>query len=175
MGGMEALSEVIEFGWQAAQYTKNRVKSKKANALRHPSWHEIKKAMEKCLPEGISYGESEVSVSVQNALYRQVSKIMRDQDLLNWMKDLKAKYPNVRFFCKYKYGADGSGQQRHYKNSKINDKTMFASNMVPLFIEAIDTETGECVNVWSNRFANSALGVVPLRWAFEPESTGMLL
>ena len=174
MSAMEALSEVIEFGWQATQYVKNRVKSKKANALRHPSWHEIKKAKKKCLPQGIVYGEKEVCVSIQNALYRQVSKILRDPDLLKWMHDLKAKHPNVRFHLRYKYGADGSSAQSHYKNSKIEDKTLFASNLVPLFIEAIDPVTEKCVNIWSNRFANSALGVVPIRWAFEPESTGRL-
>ena len=174
MSEMEALSEVIEFGWTAAQYTKNRKKSKKANALRHPSWHEIKKAKKKCLPDGIAYGESVVCVSMENALCRQVSKIFRDQDLLDWIKQLKAKHPNARVVCKFKYGADGSSAQSHYKNSKIKDNTLFASNMVPLFVEVTDPETGKSVNVWSNRFANSALGVVPLLWAFEPESTGML-
>ena len=79
----------------------------------------------------------------------------------------------IKFILKYKYGADGTSGMSHYKNSTIKDKSLFASNLVPLFIEAIDIESGKSVNVWANPFANSALGVVPLRWSFEKETTGM--
>ena len=173
MSEMEALSEVIEFGWTSATYTKNRVRSKRANALRHPSWDQVRKAKKLCLPPGIEYHESFVSCPVQNVLHHHLSKILKDKEIVAWMKRLKESNRRIKFILKYKYGADGTSGMSHYKNSTIKDKSLFASNLVPLFIEAIDIESGKSVNVWANPFANSALGVVPLRWSFEKETTGM--
>ena len=164
---------MFEFGWSAEQYRKNRKRSKKYNALRHPSWHEIEAAKKECTPDGIECSEAEVKLSMQNALNHRLGKILKDKELVEKMQALKAKYPNVRFEMTLKYGADSSSAQAQNKNARIDDSSLFASNMVLLFIEAQDDSTGKTLNLWANRFANSALGVCPLRYAFEKESTGI--
>ena len=162
------MADVIHGGMTEAQYKLNRKKMKKRNALTHPSWHDVDKAKAKCTPQGVVYEEREVRVPVKWTMYHQMFKILKDHRLVKWMQKL-AKNPNVRFELVFKWGADGSSAHSHYRNAK-NDSKIFASNAVPIFIEALDTETGECVNVWCNPFANSAFGVVPLRWAFEDEN-----
>ena len=154
------------------QYKLLRKKSKSRNALTHPSWQTVNAAKAKCTPDGVVYEEREVRVPMKNAMHHQVKKILKDPELVKWMKKLKKKYPNIRFEMVYKWGADGSSAHSHYKFAKKQDSNIFASNCVPIFIEAIDSDSGETVNVWCNSFANSAFGVVPLRWAFEHETTG---
>ena len=171
VSNIEALAELFDYGWTSVQYKKNRKKSKKCNALRHPSWHKIVEAKKQCTPEGIESDDSAVWVSMQNALNHQTKKITKDRTLVKQMEDL-ARGKNISFEMDVKFGSDGSSQFAPARNSTVDDTSLFASNCVPLFIAAIDNDTGESVNVWSNRFANSALGVMPLRWAFEKETTG---
>ena len=167
----EALAELFEFGWTTVQYKKNRKKSKRCNALRHPSWHKIVKAKKECTPDGIESDERSVWVPMQNALNHQTTKIMKDKELVKQMENL-AKDRNVTFEMDVKYGSDGSSQYSPSKNATFDETSLFTSNLLPLFITAIDQDTGESVNIWANKFANSALGVCPLRWAYEKESTG---
>ena len=149
----------------------NRKKSKKRNALVHPSWEELDKAKEQCSPQNINFGEREVSVSITDAMIHYMGKLIKDDTLYEKLVKMKRKNPNLKYELVYKWGADGASYFSHYKNA-TKDTSLFASNMVPTFIEAIDESTGESFNVWSNPFANSAYGVVPLRWAFEKETTG---
>ena len=175
ISNMEALAELFDNGWTTVQYKKNRKRSKACNALRHPSWHDIEKAKKECTPTGIHSDEMSVTISMQDAINHQIAKIMKDQQLVEWMERLAEQYPNISFEMDVKEGADGSSQYSPSKNSHFDDKSLFASNMVPLFISAIDNDTEESTIIWANKFANSALGVIPLRWAFEKETTGMFL
>ena len=112
---------------------------------------------------------------MQDVLDHQLKKIvMKDQGIINWMKKLKKKYKNVRFELVFKFGADGSSAYSQLQTKDQNGSNIFTSCLVPLFIEARDPKTGKCVNVWANQFANSAFGVVPLRWSFEKETTGRI-
>ena len=171
ISNVEALADVIFFGWTEAKYKKMLKKSKQRNAQTHPSWHKVGKAKAKCIPANIDLQERCAKVSMKDALYHQISKILLEEDLVNRMKNLLEKNPSLKFELIYKYGADGSSSYAHYRNAK-NDTKIFASNLVPIFIIATDEVTGESENLWANYFANSAYGVVPLRWAFEEESTG---
>ena len=171
ISNIEALAEVIFFGWTEAKYKKMRKKTKQRNAQTHPSWHDVGKAKAKCIPANINLQERCASVSMKDALYHQISKILLEEDLVNRMKEMLRKNPNLKFELVFKWGADGSSSYAHYRNAK-NDTKIFASNLVPIFIIATDQVTGESENLWANYFANSAYGVVPLRWAFEEESTG---
>ena len=171
ISNIEALSEVIYFGWTQAKYKKNRKKSKARNACTHPSWHEIDKAKAQCTPPNINLQEREATISIKDAMYHQLSKILKDAGLVNRMKIMKRKNPNGKIVATYKYGGDGSSQYSHHRNAK-NDTKLFASNLVPILIDFVDEEAETSVNIWANHFANSAYGVVPLRWAFEGETTG---
>ena len=170
---MEALAELFDNGWTTVQYKKNRKRSKACNALRHPSWHDIEEAKKLCTPEGIQSTDTEVSISMQSAINHQLTKILKDEDLVKRMENLVKLYPNYSIELDVKEGADGSSMYSPCKNSKFDDRSLFCSNLVPLFIAFIDNDTGESVNIWTNKFANSAFGVIPLRWAFEKETTGM--
>ena len=158
-------------GWTQAKYKLHRKKSKKRNALVHPSWEELDKAKAECSPENIEFGEREVTVPLKDAMTHFMRKLIKDDALFQRLLKMKSKNPNLRYELVYKYGADGASYFSHYKNA-TQDTSLFASNMVPTFIEAIDDSTEKSWNVWSNPFANSAYGVVPLRWAFEKETTG---
>ena len=172
VSNIEALADVIHQGWTQAKYKSHRKKSKKRNAPVYPSWEEVMKAKEECTPPNIDFQERVVTVSMQDTMLHYMKKLMKDDGLVNRLKKMKGKNPNLVYEMVYKWGADGASQFSHYKNCK-DDTSMFASNMVPTFIEAIDPTTEQSFNVWSNPFANSAYGVIPLRWAFEKETTGM--
>ena len=171
------MADHLEMNWTVEQYKKNRKKSKKRNALVYPSWEDVDKAQHLCnVPvEKIQFKEHCVQAKMQDVLDHQLKKIiMKDQGIINWMKKLKKKYKNVRFELVFKFGADGSSAYSQLQTKDQNGSNIFTSCLVPLFIEARDPKTGKCVNVWANQFANSAFGVVPLRWSFEKETTGRI-
>ena len=173
LSGIEALADHLEMGWTVEQYKKNRMKSKTRNALVYPSWKIVDQAQQTCnVPlEKIEFTENCATAKMQDVLDHQTKKIV-DQDLIDWMHKLKRKYPNVRFDLIFKFGGDGASAFSQFQTKDQNGSNIFTSNLVPLFIEAKDEDTGKCLQIWANNFANSAFGVVPLRWCFEKEDTG---
>ena len=173
ISAIEALADHFEMGWTVAQYKKNRKKSKSRNALVYPSWEDVDAAQKLCnVPlDKIQFGEHTVQASMQDVLDHQLMKI-KDQSIIDQLKKLQEKYPDVRFELVFKFGSDGSSSYSEHQNKDQNCSNLFASNLVPLFIEAKDPKSGKCLNVWANKFANSASGVCPLRWSWEKESTG---
>ena len=161
--------------WTVQQYKKNRKKSKGRNALVYPSWEDVDKAQHLCnVPvEKIEFKEHSAKAKMQDVLDHQMKKIVtKDQGIITWMKDIKKKYKKAKFEMVFKYGADGSSSHSQLQTKDQNGSNIFTSCLVPLFIEAMDPKSGKSVNIWANVFANSAFGVVPLRWSFEKETTG---
>ena len=160
-------------GWTVAQYKKNRMKSKRRNALVYPSWEDVDAVQKLCnVPlEKIQFEEHCVQAKMQDVLDHQLMKI-KDRDIIDQMKKLQRKYPEVRFELVFKFGSDGSSSYSELQTKDQNCSNLFASNLVPLFIEAKDPKSGKCLNLWANKFANSFYGVCPLRWSWEKETTG---
>ena len=80
----------------------NRKKSKKRNALVHPSWEELDKAKEQCSPQNINFGEREVSVSITDAMMHYMGKLIKDDTLYEKLVKMKRKNPNLKYELVYK-------------------------------------------------------------------------
>ena len=131
----------------------------------------IDKAKDQCTPPNIKLEEREATISIKDAMHHQIGKLLKDPALVEQMKMYKRENPNGKVVVTYKYGGDGSSQYSHHRNA-TNDTKIFASNLVPILIDFVDEDAETSINLWANHFANSAYGVVPLRWAFEGETTG---
>ena len=69
-----------------------------------------------------------------------------------------------------KNGADGFGDISQFRGLNVNQRSIFASSIVPVMVKAEDIVTKKSSTVWVNPRANSFTAVCPLRYAFEKET-----
>ena len=83
--------------------------------------------------------------------------------------------PNNVFEAVVKYGSDGFSQNPTYRNSEIDQKTIYASYFVILMIKVKNTVSQKSNYFFVNQMSNSWTAISYLRLSYEEESYGKII
>ena len=169
------MADLFELKLTQAQYQATRNKGLARGANTYPSYKDVQDAKKEATPDGIKVKPKSVQVSMQHVLDHQIRRILKDKKLVSRIEQLAA-IPGVKFKFYFKYGADGmSALSQMQSADAIGHGNLFASALITLNLVAEKGKGKKKTRavIFSNPLPNSALSVVPLRWAWEKESTGI--
>ena len=168
------MADLFELKLTQAQYQATRNKGLARGANTYPSYKDVQQAKEDATPNGIKVKPKSVEVSLQQVLDHQLRRILKDEATIARIKQL-AVIPGVKFWFYFKYGSDGmSALSQMQCKDAIGHGNLFASSLITINLVA-KTKKGRNTRravIFSNPLPNSALSVIPIRWAWEKETTG---
>jgi hypothetical protein len=121
-----------------------------------PPYNEVRRAKEKCYPEGIEVTDRLASVPLQALLNHTATRLL---ELLGsgitQLTDLQLAGLELR--CKYGY--DGSGSHREFHQAfdpsgEFSEKNLFLGSLVPIHLVLFD-DNGNAFFLWSNNTPGS--------------------
>ncbi len=169
MSSIEGLAFFLEMNLSRENYQLLRNSAMARNCPIYPSYKLIVLAKIECLPRNIQISPVCVWVAIQDVLDHQIKRLVT-QELRFKLQEILDARPTTRFICYVKFGADGSSGHALYRHQgSCDQKSMFVSQMTLVQLRA-ETDESSMV-VFSNRYANSPYGCIPLRYAFESETT----
>ena len=164
----EGLAKFLRNGWTVEEYIRTYDDAKKRNAGIWPSYYQLKKVKELCLPDTFLYMEDEVICPMQSYLDHQLHWLLDDPFLMAQIKDY-ARDPLVEFILIVKFGVDGSGGHAVYRWG-THCSSLLATTIA--LVELQVRKGSEKAVLWSNPWVNSPIVHSYLRLKFEKELKG---
>ena len=156
------------------QYIMMQQDLKLRNSDVFPPYWQINKIKKELMPDGISNPKlGTFQIPMQSALNNLLDGII-DSDVREKIEAFALDPDNI-FEAIFKAGADGASGNAQHSRSEIDQKTIFASFLVPLMIKVKNVKTKKCNYLYLNQMANSWTAVCYLRLAFESETPGITL
>ena len=156
------------------QYIMMQQDLKGRNCNVFPPYYKINELKKKLMPDGITHPKpGTFEIPMQQCLNNLMEGIIDDQ--IRAKIEQFALDPDNEFQAIFKTGADGASGLAQHSRSSIDQKTIFASFLVPLMIKVKNSRTKKSNYLYLNRMANSWTAVCYLRLAFEQETPGIWL
>ncbi len=167
-----ALAFILERGLSKADYLDlcNLVNPAAGKRLL-PSYEKVQREKLSTRPQGLFASEVEVQIPLQNVLDHSLTRLL-DDDVLEQIEILKAKYGDLELTLLFKYGLDGSKGHPVYKMTCdcCRDKGALLSTHLIILQLVLKTEDHMHL-IFNNALCNSASSCRPLRYRFVNEST----
>ena len=155
------------------QYIRVQQELKARNANLLPPYYKINEIKKELMPAGITNpNEGTFQIPMQNSLDHQMDGII-DPEIREKIEEF-ALDPNNVFEAVVKYGSDGFSQNPQYRNSEIDQKTIYASYFVILMIKVKNTVSQKSNYFFVNQMSNSWTAISYLRLSYEEESYGKI-
>ena len=133
--------------------------------INHSFFQEHKKEI---IPSEVEYEDAEAKIGMEELLKNTVDRYMTIEKISSKfqnLKDQKVDGEDLHVNLIFKYGLDGTGDQKKYKQKGVDCDSLLASQMCP--IRFVERETKEVI--FTNPLANCSCSHRPVRLSYEHE------
>ncbi|KAL0810228.1 hypothetical protein ABMA28_000592 [Loxostege sticticalis] len=168
----EALALFTQLKLTRLQYIELRASAIRKNMQNlYPPYYKLLEEKAKCYPPNIQITDISAEVPLQNLVDHTVSRIAENQKEL-----LVSLNNNSELEITYKWGADGSGSQKNYKQKfekdDSDDSNVFITSLVPLRLHY--SQENNYVIIWQNPRTNSTRFCRPIKLQFVKETSEVI-
>ena len=178
----EALAYFINNRFTKQQYVNTRLGAKERRSDIYPPYNTLVKAKLACYPpsEAITVSETSAEIQLQALLDHTISRLVSVQEEV-FERVLNCDPMIFKLICKW--GCDGSGGHKQYKQKFINegeeqahdDSDMFVISLVPLQLYCTEDVGTEKIILWQNSRSSSTRFCRPIKVLLEKESKEITL
>ena len=163
----DALAESLDQGTSRSRFQDKVRTLKRHNVNIYPGWKKQQEHRDEIIPDDIEYAETEAKVNMESLLKNTVDRHLLNEQIRSKLVELKEeKGGTLQVNLVFKFGLDGSGDQKKYKQVGANCDNVLASQMCPLRL--VDADTNEVI--FENPLANVPNSHRPIRISYEPET-----
>lgn len=171
----EAVAFFVSFKFTRHQYVGLRsLVNKKGLKNLFPTYDKIIEAKKKCYPCNVSATNLSAEVPLQNLLDHTTNRILDSQEevILPTFKNFHE--PEIPLKIIYKWGSDGSGSQRNYKQKcEGDDSNILTTSVVPLQL-SFESKSKQSVVLWQNPRTSSTRFCRPVKIQFIKETDDVI-
>ena len=120
------------------------------------------------IPSEAEYEDTEAKIGMEELLHNTVDRLLLKKEIVSKLDNLTEQNDEEELHVNlvFKYGLDGSGDQKKYKQENADNNTLLASQMCPIRLVNRDTKRV----IYENPLANCPCSHRPVRLSYEHET-----